>query len=690
MDDKCEMTSAQYKQLGNESFTTKDFAAAVLHYTSAINESPDDHALYSNRCMAYSKAGDMDAALKDAYICVEKSHDHDFVKGHLHLQRCLRHFTMNSEALRIVEEGLKRWPNEKELNTAREQLLGDTDSISAAAGASNDVNRESPEPAVDGSTPNSSSSAGTPAPWMSAESKSAPKSTVSGISKSAVSSERQSEVSAKKEVDSEDCENEDSKTDPEALAAIAETEARELKARGNELYKSGKYTKACDLYSQALDVCPDNALFTTVLGNRSATYMMLCDAPKCRRDCEEALKRDSTQTKIWNRSAMTYVAEGNFIQARSVLSEGNLPTADVDSIQRHFKQAEELSTESPSQALRLLLNLEDKLFSYLTLQHLICKCHLNSGNLGRVSTMTSNMIRKNASDATAMVLHAEAIFRSSEKLPSELTFNEPLERALQFCRSALSSDPDSVDALALRKKLKLILDKVKLAKEAVHCRDFDTAKEHYAAITAADPKNKMLHARCMKECANANLRLKNYEACIKDCNQAVYDDRRLVDVYLMRARAYQELNKHTEAIKELENLFSWHREEKVQEKLQEAIFRKKKFERPDLYAELGVPSIASSMEIRKGYRQKATECHPDKAAHKGVEERKTMEERFKLITQYYEILTDLTAKELYDKGHDLESIKEQMEKKKAEEQAREQFSGMGGMPRGFPGGFHFG
>ena len=81
----------------------------------------------------------------------------------------------------------------------------------------------------------------------------------------------------------------------------------------------------------------------------------------------------------------------------------------------------------------------------------------------------------------------------------------------------------------------------------------------------------------------------------------------------------------------------------------------------DYYAALGVPKDATAADIKKAYRKLARDLHPDKNP-----DNKAAEDKFKAVSEAYDVLSDDTKRKEYDEARSL--------------------FGAGGFRGGFPGG----
>ena len=172
-----------------------------------------------------------------------------------------------------------------------------------------------------------------------------------------------------------------------------------------------------------------------------------------------------------------------------------------------------------------------------------------------------------------------------------------------------------------------------------------------------------------------------WRRCLQDCGTAIYEDSTMLQPYLLKAEALQAMERWGEALGALEACLnsepSRRHDQSVLQKVAEAQFLVKKSQRKDLYALIGVKGMgskASEKEIRLAYKKAALECHPDRFSDKTEEEKKAAEAKFKELGEALEILTDEFKRKLWDEGHDLDSIQQQV-------QMREQQQGGHGGPR---------
>ncbi len=108
-----------------------------------------------------------------------------------------------------------------------------------------------------------------------------------------------------------------------------------------------------------------------------------------------------------------------------------------------------------------------------------------------------------------------------------------------------------------------------------------------------------------------------------------------------------------ESVSDLEHARSYDpRDREITEKLREAQLELKKSKRKDYYALLEVATNSTEDIIKRAYRKKAMEWHPDRFQNENEREHAT--EVFKEISEAYMTLSDPEKKRRYDLGQDVD------------------------------------
>jgi small glutamine-rich tetratricopeptide repeat-containing protein alpha len=96
-------------------------------------------------------------------------------------------------------------------------------------------------------------------------------------------------------------------------------QAEALKSKGNAAMAQKDYATAIDLYTQALDIYPGNAVY---LSNRAAAHSAARDHASAKADAEAATTIDPNYTKAWSRLGLARFALGDAKGAMEAYKQG--------------------------------------------------------------------------------------------------------------------------------------------------------------------------------------------------------------------------------------------------------------------------------------------------------------------------------------------------------------------------------
>ncbi|XP_077235995.1 tetratricopeptide repeat (TPR)-like superfamily protein isoform X2 [Tasmannia lanceolata] len=115
--------------------------------------------------------------------------------------------------------------------------------------------------------------------------------------------------------------------------------AEALKSQGNKAMHSKLYSEAIELYTCAIALCQNNAVYYC---NRAAAYTQIHKYIEAIADCNKSIEIDPSYNKAYSRLGMAYYAQGNYCDA---INKGYLKALELDptsdSIRENIRVAEQ-------------------------------------------------------------------------------------------------------------------------------------------------------------------------------------------------------------------------------------------------------------------------------------------------------------------------------------------------------------
>jgi len=106
-------TAEEYKALGNEAFSKKDFKTAIDFYSKAILQESTNHIFFSNRSASHAGLQDWENATRDAKECVRLNPE--FIKGYYRLATAQLESKDYDAAEATIKQGLVLDANHSQL-----------------------------------------------------------------------------------------------------------------------------------------------------------------------------------------------------------------------------------------------------------------------------------------------------------------------------------------------------------------------------------------------------------------------------------------------------------------------------------------------------------------------------------------------------------------------------------------------
>jgi DnaJ family protein C protein 7 len=459
--------------------------------------------------------------------------------------------------------------------------------------------------------------------------------------------------------------------------------AASLKEEANSRFESKHYQEAKSLYTKAIEVLksdlPESALassaappplLATLYSNRAATHLELQDYSLCLDDCQYVLQRlDPTNPKAYVRASRAAIQLGELERSLRFLQQGLLHHPQHSALQKDHTNVQRLMAMN-SQGQEQLQSQQQYAAAKATFGTLLkespsavpfllgaAQADLGLGLVDSAVRLTKRVLINHAQNPYGCWVRGQAVFLMGDA-----------KIGIQLLQEALRLDPDSQPIKQSFKMAKKVQGWMETAQRKIFSRQFleaidllTSCIQHYQPLPPKCP----FYATLYTQRAETHLRVKQYKEALKDCALVLYAQEDHIPAWLIRFQAHHGLEDHATALDEVKEVcrkFNLEQDHRLRQAYERADFLLRKQRRVDFYQLMGISSLASEMEIKKAYKRKALQLHPDKLPPgSSVEEQKQGQRRFQQLGEGLEILCDDFQRRLYDEGYDPEAIRERLE-----------------------------
>lgn len=456
---------------------------------------------------------------------------------------------------------------------------------------------------------------------------------------------------------------------PVEPSAEDKAQAQTLKSEGNTYFSSKQYSKAIEAFTSAFELDPTESTFLT---NRAAAKMSLKMYSSALADCQLAKDIQSKQSgdgvaqpKTLIRLARCHLFLGSPSGALSVLnqvvSQGGLDDAtqkqalqlqkQATSVAEHLASYDRLASSNDWSVAGFALDQAQTQAGLsesdvpLSWRIMRATVHLHKNQLDQANSVIADALRSDSSNPDALLVRARILLAKGD-----------IAKAVAHCQAALRSDPENRGARDLLKKCRRLEAKKEEGNTAFKAGNNAEAVEKFTEAVAIADENSAtdgpaqgFKAILCSNRATANSKNGDHAAAISDCDAALSLDPGYIKALRTRARALLAVEKYEDAVRDFKKALeeasvSGGREaEQLQRELRSAEIDLKRSKKKDYYKILNVPKDAGEAEIKKAYRKESLKHHPDKGGD---------EEKFKLCSEAYNVLSDENKRRRYDAGAD--------------------------------------
>ncbi|XP_012227173.1 dnaJ homolog subfamily C member 7 isoform X1 [Linepithema humile] len=428
--------------------------------------------------------------------------------------------------------------------------------------------------------------------------------------------------------------------------------AESKKETANQYYSQKQYKKALTGYSEAIALCPDTSRY---YGNRAACYMMLGQYRDALTDAKKCIELDSKLPKSYIRVIKCCLILGDIVEAETTLKKllefdpsSELIAAEQKDLAYVQKFLNDADAAYDAKDYRKVVYCMDRCCDISTsgtrFKLIKAECLALLGRYQEAQDIANDALHIDKQNADAIYIRGMCLY-----------FQDDVDRAFAHFQQVLRLAPDHAKALEIYKRAKCLKKKKEEGNAAFKREQYQEAYKLYNEALTIDPHNIMTNAKLHFNKATVAFKLEKLNEAVAECTEALKLNENYLKALLKRATIYMKLEEYEEAVRDLEKACKMDKNDRETKRLlAKAKLLLRKSKRKDYYKILGIDKNASTEDIKKAYRKRALDHHPDRHANASEGEKREQEKKFKEVGEAYGILSDPKKRSRYDRGHDLD------------------------------------
>jgi len=410
------------------------------------------------------------------------------------------------------------------------------------------------------------------------------------------------------------------------------TEAIEIEPANEKNYykrykvydKTGKYSAALEDINKALEIKPD---YLSAFAFRARTLMSLGRCPEAVKDYEHVLREKPTHG-----DAKKLLPKAKDCAREVQAGERFMRMRKYDLAEQKLTEAMETTGKAPY------------------VKHLRAQARFHQKKYFEAIADAGEVLKAEPDNQDALLLRGLGYYHVGDH-----------EMALRHFREGLKKDPEhegTKEAMRKVQKQEKLDKDGEAAMKTNNPQSLQQAAEYFKEAVTVDSEHTEFNKKIYNKLCTVFGRLKRVKEANDACEAAIRLDRELIEPYITIADLLTSVAEESADFEDA--VRAWrraaeidHGNQKIREGLHRAEVALKQSKQKNYYKILGVPRNAETGAIKKAYRKLAKETHPDRHSEKSEEERKTLQVKFELIAEAYEVLSSDELRGKYDRGEEV-------------------------------------